>query len=276
MSALHSNRLLRTPGATRHPARALFNRSALLATVFSAAIALAQTVSTAAAPPKSIEALRAFFEQNCTRCHGLDGSGRDPHGKRLGGLDFIQATKAFRQMSGAASERELRFMSRTLRKGIFFGIVMPAWKDQLSPEDATLMVQEVLMKAEEGKHIRPEASQDQAEGQSLPAHRTKSLNELKAFYQQQCVRCHGTDGSAMAADGRPLAGKDFTQAARNYQARSGPPFERDIRTMIRTLREGIAMGITMPSWQGNLSEEDASVMVREVLLKAEKGKVIAP
>jgi mono/diheme cytochrome c family protein len=115
------------------------------------------TVALAAQAPKakSVNELKAFFQQNCIRCHGLDGSARSPDGKKLGGLDFTQATQDFQTLSGPASEREIRTMIRTIRKGIFFGLTMPAWRDQLSHEDATLMVREILLKAEAGKVIEP-------------------------------------------------------------------------------------------------------------------------
>ncbi len=48
-----------------------------------------------------------------------------------------------------------RGLARAIRKGILFGYSMPAWKDQLSQEEATLMVREVLLKAEAGKAIEP-------------------------------------------------------------------------------------------------------------------------
>lgn len=116
--------------------------------------------ATSAAPApearaRSLPELKAFFQQNCTRCHGLDGSAKGPDGTRLGGLDFTKAAQDFRTLSGPASEREIRTMIRTIRKGILFGYSMPAWKDQLSQEDATLMVREILLKAEAGKAIEP-------------------------------------------------------------------------------------------------------------------------
>ena len=103
--------------------------------------------------PKSINELKAFFQNRCVRCHGLDGSAKDPDGRKLGGLDFTKAAQDFRELVGPASEREIRTMIRTIRKGILFGFSMPAWKDQLSQEDATLMVREILLKAEPGKVI---------------------------------------------------------------------------------------------------------------------------
>ena len=125
-------------------------------------LALLPVVS-AAQPPvlktKSIQDLKAFYEQNCIRCHGRDGSARTPEGKKLGGMDFSQAAKDLRIMNGPASERVVETMIRTIQKGIFFGLTMPGWQDQLSQEDAALMVREILLKAEPGKIITPDPEQ---------------------------------------------------------------------------------------------------------------------
>lgn len=119
--------------------------------------ALAAMAAMAQAPKaKSIDELKAFYQQNCIRCHGLDGSGRSSDGKKPGGLDFTQTARDFRTLGGPASERETRAMIRTIQKGIFFGLTMPSWKDRLSQEDAALMVREILLKAEAGKPIESE------------------------------------------------------------------------------------------------------------------------
>lgn len=128
---------------------------ALGAIVLGLLAAIPAQAQAPAANAKTLQELKAFYQQNCTRCHGLDGSAKTPDGKKLGGLDFTRAAQDFRTLSGPASEREIRTMIRTIQKGIFFGITMPAWKDQLSQEDATLMVREVLLKAEAGKAIQP-------------------------------------------------------------------------------------------------------------------------
>ncbi len=99
----------------------------------------------AQAPAKSPEALRAFFQQNCVKCHGADGSAVGADGKKLKGFDFTDA----KAMAGQTDEK----MARTIRKGIFFGWIMPAFKGQLSEADAQAMVQEVLRKAQKGKAI---------------------------------------------------------------------------------------------------------------------------
>lgn len=100
--------------------------------------------------------LRAFYQQNCARCHGADGSSHSPEGKQLAGSDFTKVAKAFRDNPGPAADREIQAMARTILKGLFFGITMPAWKDQLSPDEATRMVKEVLLQAERGRVIQPD------------------------------------------------------------------------------------------------------------------------
>ena len=130
-------------------------RSPLLWLGVLALATLASAGQGSAPKTKSIQELKDFYQQNCTKCHGLDGSARTAEGKKLGGLDFTQAAMDFRKLDGPASEREIQAMSRTIRKGLFFGLSMPAWKDQLSEEDSALMVREVLLKAEAGKAIAP-------------------------------------------------------------------------------------------------------------------------
>lgn len=127
---------------------------------FGPALLLALTTATVlgqslAPKAKSIPELKAFFQQNCIRCHGLDGSARGPEGQKLGGLDFTKAAQDFRILEGPGSEREIRKMAKTIRKGILFGRIMPAWKDLLSPDEADLMVRQVLLYAERGKPIEP-------------------------------------------------------------------------------------------------------------------------
>lgn len=140
---------LASPAAAQRASRCLLAAGLLLAAL------VAPATQAPEARAKTLPELKAFFQQNCTRCHGLDGSAKGPDGRRLGGLDFTKAAHDFRTLSGPASEREIRTMIRTIRKGILFGYSMPAWKDQLSQEDATLMVREVLLKAEAGKAIEP-------------------------------------------------------------------------------------------------------------------------
>lgn len=119
----------------------------------------------------------------------------------------------------------------------------------------------------------PMGSAQELRGATPP---TKDLNELKAFFAQNCVKCHGTDGSATDSDGSRRPGRDFTQAAITFRERSGPASQREIRAMARTIRKGIFFGRIMPSWKADLSEEDAALLVKEVLLKAEKGRTIEP
>lgn len=98
-------------------------------------------------PTKSVDELRAFFAENCVKCHGSDGSAHDANGKKLRGFDFTDAK--------AAAKESDADMVKTIRKGIFFGLVMPSFKKQLTEEDAGRLVKDVLRKAEKGKPIKP-------------------------------------------------------------------------------------------------------------------------
>ena len=99
----------------------------------------------AQAPPRSVRELKAFYAASCAKCHGPDGSGRAAGGKQLNGMDFTDG-KAMAKHSDAR-------MVKAIRKGIFFGVVMHPFKTRISEQEATLLVQEVLRKAEKGKVI---------------------------------------------------------------------------------------------------------------------------
>ncbi|WLT30482.1 cytochrome c [Geothrix sp. PMB-07] len=101
----------------------------------------------AQAPVKSLNELKAFYVASCARCHGPDGSGRTPKGKKLCAPDFTDATV----MARKSDER----MVKAIRKGIFFGVVMPPFKKRVSEVEAQVMVSELLRKAEKGKDITP-------------------------------------------------------------------------------------------------------------------------
>jgi mono/diheme cytochrome c family protein len=101
----------------------------------------------AQAPAKTVNELKAFFAANCVKCHGTDGSALSPEGKKLGGFDFTDKKEAAKESDAD--------MVKTIRKGIFFEIKMPSFKDRLSEEDMQLMVKEVIRKAEKGKAIAP-------------------------------------------------------------------------------------------------------------------------
>ncbi|HJV38327.1 MAG TPA: c-type cytochrome [Geothrix sp.] len=103
----------------------------------------------AQAPMKSVDELRAFFAENCVKCHGPDGSAHSAEGKKLGGFDFTDAKKVAKETDAD--------MIKTIRKGIFFGLVMPSFKAKLTEDDAALLVKDVLRKAEKGKAIAPKA-----------------------------------------------------------------------------------------------------------------------
>jgi mono/diheme cytochrome c family protein len=117
-------------------------RVPILLPVFFAAAGLAAQV-----PAKSADELRLFFQQNCVKCHGVDGAAQGADGKKLKGFDFTNAAKMANQ-----TDAEL---ARTIRKGILFGWVMPSFKEQLSEQDADQMVKEILRKAQKGKAIAP-------------------------------------------------------------------------------------------------------------------------
>ncbi len=92
--------------------------------------------------------------------------------------------------------------------------------------------------------------------------------DLKGFYQQNCARCHGPDGSAVSAEGEKLRGQDFTD----------PDWLRGTRDdeMVKTILNGKFFGLLMPSSKGALTMDEARRMVTDIIRKSKKGQVIAP
>lgn len=96
----------------------------------------------------------------------------------------------------------------------------------------------------------------------------RSEGELRAFYQRSCANCHGADGSARSGDGRRLKGRDFT--AENAMKGASD------QELTKVIRRGVTFGLIMPSFKKDLSEEEALILVRDVLRKARKGEPIDP
>jgi mono/diheme cytochrome c family protein len=101
----------------------------------------------AQAPVRSLKQLKAFFVTQCARCHGPDGSGHSPEGKKLVGIDFTDAAWQARE-----SDAE---MVKTIRKGIFFGLVMRPYGKRISEAEALILARDILRQSEKGKVIAP-------------------------------------------------------------------------------------------------------------------------
>ncbi len=109
-------------------------------------LALCSFCAFAAQPgARSLDELRTFFAANCARCHGTDGASSSPACRKLCSTDFTDP----KVMAKVSDER----LVKTIRKGIFFGVVMPPFKKRLSEAETLLLVQGILRKAEKGKLI---------------------------------------------------------------------------------------------------------------------------
>jgi mono/diheme cytochrome c family protein len=97
---------------------------------------------------------------------------------------------------------------------------------------------------------------------------SRDLDQLKAFYQQKCARCHGEDGAAHSPTGKKLRGLDFTDG--------NEMMELTDKGMAKTIRNGLWLGLRMPGFKSMLNDEEIALMINGVLRQAEKGKKIAP
>jgi len=78
--------------------------------------------------------------------------------------------------------------------------------------------------------------------------------DLKAFFQRTCATCHGPDGSGRAANGARLFGRNLADA--KWQAK-----QKD-SDLVKIILRGKG---AMPGFRAQLSEEEAKVMVSEVI-----------
>jgi mono/diheme cytochrome c family protein len=92
--------------------------------------------------------------------------------------------------------------------------------------------------------------------------------DLPAFYRDNCAGCHGADGAALDAQGKPLRGQDLT----DEKWRQGTS-EADI---VRTILKGKFFGLAMPAYKDKLTREEAERLATEVIRRAAKGTVIQP
>lgn len=108
-------------------------------------VVLVAGVVRAGAGEAAAKDLRQFYQMNCAGCHGPDGAAKDAQGKSLKGADFTEA--------GWGQRTDDAAMAKTILGGKFFGLAMPAYKKQLSQEEAQRLVREVLRKAALGRAI---------------------------------------------------------------------------------------------------------------------------
>ena len=102
---------------------------------------------------------------------------------------------------------------------------------------------------------------------SVQAQDTK-IKEMKKFYQNNCVKCHGADGSAIGEDGNKLKGEDFTDQKWLADTKDDE--------MIKIIMNGKFFGLAMPEFKDKLTQEEAQSIVTEIIRKSKKGKIIAP
>lgn len=91
--------------------------------------------------------LGVFYGQKCAGCHGADGSAAGAEGKKLRGRDLTDADWL--------RDTKDKKMVKVILKGIFFGLAMPGYKDELTEDEAQQMVTNIIRKGKKGKVIAP-------------------------------------------------------------------------------------------------------------------------
>ena len=81
--------------------------------------------------------IQKYWMDACSRCHGVNGNGRDNNGAQLpdAGFDFTDSRKANKKKDGDWVKITLNGKDK-----------MPAFKDRLSESDVQKMITEILRK----------------------------------------------------------------------------------------------------------------------------------
>jgi mono/diheme cytochrome c family protein len=124
-----------------YPGRWTNSIAILLAMVF----ALWVTPALAQGPQQ--KDLKGFYQQNCSRCHGIDGAAVGADGKKLKGQDFTD-----QDWQRKAGDEE---MVKIILKGKFFGLAMPKFKGALTEEEARRIVTDIIRNSKKGQEIIP-------------------------------------------------------------------------------------------------------------------------
>lgn len=88
----------------------------------------------------------------------------------------------------------------------------------------------------------------------LTAPLSAQVRDLRAFFRERCVACHGPDGTGRGPGGVRLGGRNLADA--RWQAR------QEDAALAASLRKGLG---AMPGFGRQLTEAEANRMVAQVL-----------
>lgn len=88
----------------------------------------------------------------------------------------------------------------------------------------------------------------------LPATLSAQVRDLRAFYRERCVACHGADGTGRGPAGARLGGRNFADA--RWLAR------QDEAALVASLLKGRG---AMPGFARQLTEPEAKRLMAEVV-----------
>ncbi len=90
------------------------------------------------------------------------------------------------------------------------------------------------------------------------------VRDLKAFFQERCAVCHGSDGSGRSATGARLGGRNLADG--RWLGRQ----EED--SLVASVLRGRG---AMPGFRRQLSEAEARTLVRDLLRRTRRDKAPA-
>ena len=195
---------------------------------------LAEPAAAVAGDPVLMSSVRqtgaTLFADNCSACHGRDGSG---------GTGFPRLADRIWQWGGTPADIEetLRVGVNALHPETRIGLMQAFGMDGILDRETTLSLV---------AHVRS------LSGLEDTGHRSTEAVELAATaFAENCATCHGDDGRGL----RELGAPDLTDGYWLYGSDPGTVFET-----VWNGRQG-----WMPSWEGRLSEAERKILTVYVL-----------
>lgn len=157
-----------------------------------ASFALLALLAASPAAAQDVAPGRAVYDRWCAGCHGAEGKGDGPAAGEMlpRPRDFTQALYEIRTTSSGGLPTDGDIL-RVIDEGMP-GTVMPGWKNQLSRQDRSALVDHV--KSFAAFFEREEAPEPLEIGRA-PGAGEEALAEGREFYEKiECWKCHGQAG----------------------------------------------------------------------------------
>lgn len=193
---------------------ATWSKPLVAALALTCAVSCARPLPSGEAPPWSTadaDEGRRIFLAVCAGCHGADGRGDTPVGKRLfpRPRDLTRGEYRFRSTASGKSPTRAD-LALTLWRGLP-GTAMPSWKEQLSMKQlmSVVLYLETLAPRLVEKPAKAKDVIVQSDELEPPPTSPELIARGRELYQQMgCVKCHGASGRGDGESAQTLRNQD--------------------------------------------------------------------